>query len=343
MEMMKIVSLLNETTKGNTFSDLNAVFMDPDAGVALAGHRRLYGVGDVLVRVQTNGIDMEGRRKEAGVFSYMDNQWYPNFYGLPGKLMPDGRREVVGANEAAFKFDNIYSQVNGYFNVLLSPSKVCNFIESRTQGGLNFADKKINIQVFDGVSADGQFPGEVRTLPDGTVTIALRTRDGIVPGFIQDRDSLIPTIRLREGEWYIVQRIGEVEGKHYVRVLREFRRGIRFAIQYFKSGLLLPNQARYSVLEEPRSGNNITSADTFDISFVEGQQGNFARAPYLHFDVDAFYRALKPMTMHKAVQVRFVDSIHGVLITTIPQGDLPMIDAIVGPTSPYKSGKVCTA
>ena len=340
--MEKLIGLLHPVVKDNSDSNLFGFFLDPMAGIALAGFRRIYGTGDCLFRVRMPEVEMVGDLKRApGLFSYDVNGYDYNVAGLPGKFLPDGNREIVGIEEADQKFQSAFSKVDGHFNVALNPKKICKWIEDRTQhSGLE--DRKVNMQVFAGVSADGQFPGKMRMLEQGVPTIEIRTKDGIIPGFIDETTSKIKPYHLIEGEMYIVQKVGVVEGRHLVRVLRKFKRGVRLAIQYFKNGLLLPGQARYSVYEDEQTG--ISSFDILDLPFIDGQDTrHLVQAPYMHFCLSTLYRALKPMEMHSIVEMRFKDSISPVLLTAVAEPGQIQMDAIIGPTSPYTSGKVCMA
>jgi hypothetical protein len=348
--MQRIRALLHEVAKHNTNEHLNAFFIDPRYGVAFAGYRRLYGCGDCLVRIQAPNIEMGNIGHVAGTFSYTDEKFYLEL-GLRGKELPDGRPEVVDAEVANNKFLAVHNQVSpgkNVYGVLLNPKMICDFIEERT-GATGFVDKKINIQIFDGINWLGEVAAQIES-ENGVPYAKLRVGPNEYGrAFIDDKESHIKSNRLLDGKYYIVRGIRVDEyGIRWVKVVREYKRGLRFAIQTFRNGLLLPNQPRYSVLDD--KDHNIGVADILDVPFIDlpeyrqgNQEGNFFQAPMLHIDVDTFYRALKPMDAFKVVEMRFKDSITGIYISTMQVPDQMVIDAIIGPTSPYKSGKVYTA
>lgn len=333
-------ALLLNIAKSNSDPELNGFFVDPRNKVALAGHRRIAGVGDALVRVRDAEIDMNGLPHDGGFFDFATNDFFA-IPGLPGKELAEKQRDLIDAEKAEMLFNDAFAKVNGSFMVLVNPRAICDFIEERKPNG-DFSSHKINMQVFDGISALGQFPGQARVDDSGRMTIALRKGREIVPAYIDEKNTILPTHALRDGNYYIVKPVATVEGIHYVQVLREFKRGVRLAIQYFRSGLLMPGSPRYSVLEE--KDNGISHHDIIDLPFVEDQVkiGTFAKAPYMHFDLDVFYYVMKTLEMYDTVEVRFKDAATPVLVTGVPMEGQPLIDAIVGSTSPYRGGKVCT-
>lgn len=334
-----------EVAKYNTDPDLIAFYLDPINRVALAGYRRIYGIGDCLVRVTAPELEIGTWPNHPFVWSYNGPCLMPDVYGLKGERDPNAndRFEQVGTEQANRCFEEVFNQVIGpdTFGVMINPKMVCDFIESRVRNKMQ--NHKINIHVFNGVSTWGghpMVPGKVVTGPNNVPVVPLRRPNNQIDyAYIDDQKSLIPISRLREGQMYVIQGVAVVDGVTTVRILREFKRGVRMAIQYFKDGLLMPNDARYTVLPDPDA--EINEKDIEDFPFIEGQQtAGFEHAPMLHFDVDTLYRALKPMTSFPVAEMRFRNSITGVLISTLAPG--MRIDAIIGPTSPYKSGKVYT-
>ena len=333
-------SLLFESVKTNFDTQLYSFYIEPRERVALAGHRKLYGTGDSLVRVQYRRF-LEDEPRLPSLYDYFTEEAV-EANGLPGREIPEsnGRRELYTAQKAEEKFNEAFHMLKDYFILQLNPRKILDFIENRTKTK-GFENRKFNLQAFSGVSSNGTFPGQVEFLEDGTPTIAIRTRDKVIPAFIDERNSLVNINKIQQGEFYIVQRTSIVDGRREVRLLREFQRGVRMSIQEFRSGVLLPNQPRYSVYEEVDNG--ITMYDILDVPFLEGQQGDFTKAPDMHFDLSTFYQALKPMEMCDVVTMYFKDSVSPVLLSgETSSDDEPLIDALVGPTPPYVSGKVCT-
>lgn len=346
-----IRAMLMDVAKNNKDDELCCFYLDPINKIALAGYRRIYGIGDCLVRITAPDLQLGHWDNVPGIWDYNTRQWFPNTYGLKGRETADSSvsqrvHEHVGAELAHQRFEAVFNNVIGpdTFGILINPKAICDFLEDRTRG--NMQNIKISLHVYTGIGMwDGRviFPGVVETSSDGIPLIRINNPNNQVSyAFIDDQKSFIPVNRLRDGQRYVVQRVSVVEGRITVRVLREFRRGVRIALQHFKDGLLMPGMPRYSVFQEP--DNSISDREILDLPFVEHQvTKGLERAPMMHFDADTLYRTLKPMTMHALAEMRFRNSVDGVLVSTIePDPNKMRVDAIISPTSPYKSGKIYT-
>lgn len=356
--MHRIQSLLHTVAIDNTDPEVQAVFIDPDKKIAMAGYRRIYGCGDCLVRLFINDhIDMGNYPNLPGTFYYNSPEYYHiDRPGLAGRELSTGGRERVDTEVGNQYFEDVRrdilsSEEDARFHVLLNPKQICDFIEERTRHQ-GMQERKINIQVFDGMNLVlGYIPGPAVTLQNGDPAILWRTPKQGYPGEAVEiaaliaEDSIVPPARIRDNKWYIFtwsKTIHEPDGQvtRTVRVISEYKPGIRMAIQVIPNGTLMPGDPGYNVYIE--SKNNIGQADILEMPFIEGQQGKFYKAPWLHIDVDTFYRALKPMEMFPKVEMIYKDSVTGVFIRTVDEVNKFRAEAIIGPTSPYKRGMVYT-
>lgn len=344
--MKRVESLLFDVAKDNMDDELKGFFIDGDRGVAIAGHRRIYNTGDLIVRAFGDfEVPDEVRQKTGKAFyNYAKKTLVIGHEGISGRQMEGGRRIDVDAEEADIIFEEAYKAIGDGFMVLLNPKIICSFIESYVQYQ-GFKNKKINIQVFNGISNVGHFTGKIHTHQE-TGEIGLLIGDQIFC-HIDAKHSLLNPQILREGAFVVAEILGVVEGKRVVRVLRPFETGVRFAIQDFRNGLMLDDAAPYSVHEERNNG--VTKQGIMNMPFLEFQfdendresQNMFLEAPMLHFDLDSLYRALKPMEMHSVVEMIFKDSISPTIIRTATKEDIEL-EAVIGTTSPYRRGKVWT-
>lgn len=342
--MKRAESLLFDVAKDNMDDILKGFYIDGDNGVAIAGHRRIYNTGDLIVRAIGDFEVPDVVKEEGGLFySYAKKSFLADGKGVPGQQVQGGRI-MVDTEEADIIFEEAYKAIGDGFMVLLNPKIICSFIESYTQYQ-GFQNKKINMQVFNGISNVGHFTGKIHTHQQ-TGEIGLLVGDQIFC-HIDAKHSLLNPQILREGAFVVAEILGVVEGKRIVRILRPFETGVRFAIQDFRNGLMLDDAAPYSVHEEKNNG--ITKQGIMNMPFLEYQfdpddpnsQNMFLNAPMLHFDLDSLYRTLKPMEMHSVVEMIFKDSISPVVVRTATKEDIEL-EAVVGPTSPYRRGKVWT-
>jgi hypothetical protein len=343
--MKRVESLLFDVVKDNMDDTLQGFFIDGDKGVAIAGHRRIYNTGDLLVRALGDFEVPDRVRQETGTafYSYREKVISLDEKGIPGQQV-EGGRIIVDAEEADIIFEEAYKAIGEGFMVLLNPKIICSFIESYTQYQ-GFQNKKINMQVFNGISNVGHFTGQIHTHQE-TGEIGLLVGERIFC-HIDAKNSLLNPQILREDAFVVAEILGVVEGKRIVRILRPFETGVRFAIQDFRNGLMLDDAAPYSVHEERNNG--ITKQGIMNMPFLEYQfdaddpnsPNMFLDAPMLHFDLDSLYRALKPMEMHSVVEMIFKDSISPSIIRTATKEDIEL-EAVIGTTSPYRRGKVWT-
>jgi hypothetical protein len=360
--MHRIEKLLHLVSKDNTDKDLKAFYIHPERRMAMAGYRRLYNLGDCLLRIfTTDNIDMGNFPTMEGTYFYDTKSFLTERPGLPGRDLPDSSREIVDADLSDFRFSEVQNDIANSseyerFRVLLNPKTICRFIESRTlhQG---FDERKINMEVFDGMNIWGKMPGTGGTAPNGDPAIIVRLPHPHMPGQYEDmyamvtEDSHIPPERIRNGKLYAVKPMKWVPNPdgvsvtHHFRVMGEYKPGIRLAIQVIPSGTKMPDDPPYNTY--PETGNNISEADILEMPFIEGQmvegkKGQFYRSPPLHFDLDTLYRALKPMEMFRVVEMNYKDSVTGVYLRSLETVNGMNIEAIIGPTSPFRNGMVCT-
>lgn len=344
--MERVKGLLFEVAKSNMDTRLQGFFIDPDKGMALAGHRRIYGHGDCLVRAMGDFDMPQKYGYRPGYYDYSKDDFYADQPGLYGKQV-EGDRYMVGPEESDMIFGQAFEKIEDGFSVLVNPKIICEFIENFTKFN-GFANKKLNMQVFNGMSNVGHFTGRIETNPNtGEIGIVIANKYFC---HIDKKYSLLNPDHIREGAYVVAEMVGVVEEKRVVRLLRMFKSGIRLAIQDFRNGLMLDNAAPYSLHEE--TDNGITKQGIMDVPFLERQfdpndpqsQNAYLKAPVLHFDLDTFYRALKPMEMHRVAEIHFKDCISPVMMRTINEGEPGEIavESLIGTSSPYRRGKVWT-
>jgi hypothetical protein len=177
---------------------------------------------------------------------------------------------------------------------------------------------------------------------DGEKVVGIQTPNGRMPLFIDERSSHVNVARLTEGDWVVVAPIGTVDNRKIVKVMRMYQPGIRMAIQYYKTGNLMPGSPRHSIIPE-EDGNSIMPQDAIDFPFIEGQErNNLKGAPMLTVQLDTLYRAMSAMTAYKRVEILYKDSHTPFLVSPLTtQGD-DIVEVVCSALSPFKSGKVVT-
>lgn len=335
----KLLHLFHPVAIDNTEEANVGFYIDQTQGYAFAGFRRSWGIGDLLVRYR-GAIEPFEWSHNYGVYRYSDNTFETQGL-LPGKRMPDGTREGVTAEMCENTFATAYQQVAGHHQIVVNPKQVLDFLHKRTIKTGGVAEKVINIQGFENSNTKGQFVGKVEFY-DGQQAILFKTQRGIMPMFIDEKNSLIQTRYLNTGDWVVVQPVGIVEGRRLVKVLRLHEPGIRMAIQHFKSGILMPGDARYS-LHENEDGNTITEMDIKTFNFIQGQDmPNLKTAPMLTIQLDTFQRALKALSGYKRVEILYKNSHTPFVMAPFIKDGEPVVDVVASAFSPYKSGKVVT-
>lgn len=365
--MHALKSLLHVVYNENTDRDLKAIYVNPEKQMAMAGYRRIYNLGDCLVRAfMTRPLDMGNLPRLAGTYHNDTQEYNIETPGLLGRELTGGGRELVDLEASDYYFNEVRHEImsapeNTRFSVLLNPTKICEFIESRTKHQ-GFEERKLNIEVFDGLSAHNLMPGRGASFQNGDPAIMVTIPDPRnlreftqVPAFVTE-DSYIAPERIRNNKMYIVSFVKSINNGYdmlptiHVRVIGEYRTGIRMAIQLIPGGTQMPYDPPYSTYPDANAKNNIGEADVLEMPFIEGQnidgeRGKFFYSPPLHIDLDTFYRAIKPMEMFKVVEFNYKDSITGFYMRTLPEvnnSNVELIDAIMGATSPFKKGMVYT-
>lgn len=330
--------IMFDITRENTDDEEHAFFVDRDKGFAYGGHRRAWGVGDLMARFQGN-IEAFDWSHVPGVYHFSSETFIREEY-LPGKRLPQGGREAYTPDMCNDLFERAFQTVAGYHQIVVNPKEVVTFIEDRTfRDGVS--DRVMNILPFETMNSLGHFAGKVDIF-EGVKVIAISHPNGKIPLFIDDRSSHINTARLEVGDWVIVAPIGVVEGRRIVKIMRTYQPGIRMAIQYFKTGTLMPGSPRYSIISE-EDGNSITTSDVRDFKFLKGQdRKNLKDAPMLTVQLDTFYRGMSAMSNYKKVAIMYKDS-HTpfVLVPFVAEGE-DVLEIVCSSLSPYKSGKVVT-
>jgi hypothetical protein len=356
--MQELKSLLHVVYNDNTDRDLKAIYVNPEKQMAMAGYRRIYNLGDCLVRAfMSRPLEMGNLPSLPGTYHNDTQEYNIEAPGLLGREVTGGGRELVDLETSDYYFNEVRNQImsapeDHRFTILLNPKKICEFIESRTKHQ-GFEERKLNIEVFDSISAYNLLPGRGASFSNGDpavlVTIPHPTilREFIQVYAIVTDDSYIAPERIRDNKMYIVSFVKSISHPDgpptvYVRVMREYKTGIRMAIQWISGGTQMPYDPPYSTYPDFNAKNNIGESDVLEMPFIEGQQGKFFYSPPLHIDLDTFYRAIKPMEMFKVVEFHYKDSITGYYMRTLEEVNKVNIEAILGATSPFKKGMVYT-
>jgi hypothetical protein len=359
--MQALKSLLHVVYNDNTDRDLKAIYVNPEKQMAMAGYRRIYNLGDCLVRVFMNRpLDMGTLPYLAGTYHNDTKEYNIESPGLLGREVAGGTRELVDLELSDYHFSEVRNQIMSApeaarFSVLLNPKKICEFIEGRTKHQ-GFEERKLNIEVFDGISAHNLFPGRGASFENGDPAIEITMPSLHHQGefnkvlALVTEDSYIAPERIRNNKLYTVSFVKSIDNGFgvqptvSVRVIGEFKMGIRMAIQTIPGGTQMPYDPRYSTYPDPVAKNNISDADVLEMPFIKGQEerGKFYYSPPLHIDLDTFYRAIKPMEMCRVVEFNYKDSITGFYMRTLEEVNGAQVEAIMGPTSPFKQGMVYT-
>lgn len=334
-----LLHLFHPVVIDNTDEASVGFYVDQTQGYAFAGFRRSWGLGDLMARYRGE-IKPFDWSHNYGVYRYSDNS-FETQGRLPGRRLPEGGREAVTAEMCEDIFGRAYQQVAGYHQLVLNPKQVLDFIHKRTIKTGGVVEKVINIQGFETSNTKGQFVGKVEFF-EGQQAVLFKSPAGMMPMFIDDRNSLIQTRFLNTGDWVVVEPVGIVEGRRLIKVLRLHEPGVRMAIQHFKSGILMPGDPRYS-LHEGEDGNSITEMDIKTFHFIEGQdKPNLKTAPMLSIQLDTFERALKALSGYKRVELLFKNSHTPFVMTPFVKDGEAIVDIVASSFSPYKSGKVVT-
>lgn len=335
----KIVRIFQNVVTDNIDDENSAVYVDPVAGLAYGGHRRTWGIGDLIVRYRGE-IDGSFFGNNSGVYHYPSNSYFP-LEGLPGRILPQGGRELLPPDVCEDIFNNTFNVVQGYHQLVINPKSILDFIEEATMT-TGTGEKVLNLEPFEVVNRQGHFAGQVDEY-DGEMIIGItNSRGHKIPLFIDAKNSWYDYNKLRIGEWMEVAPVGIVEGKKLVKIMRPYEPGIKIAIQGFRGGLLMPGDPRYSVIPG-ESGNDIRAGEARTLPFIEGQERlNLRSAPLISIQLDTLVRALEPLSEYKRVQLMYKDSHTIALLTPILEEGEAMIDVSFSPMSTYVSGKVVT-
>lgn len=333
----KLEHLFTPILTANADEDNIAIFIDQTREIAFGGYRRSWGVGDFFMRYR-GPIERFFLSQHPGVYNLPNKQFLEKTY-LPGRRDTNGGVEYLGEAECNNLFAGAYQQVAGHHELIINPVKVLEFIDRRiARSGPE--ERVINIQPFESVN-NRQFAGKVE-IYNGRHAVVLNTPFGEKPLYLDDRNSLLSVERLKTGEWVVVEPIGVVDKVAIGKVLRIHEPGIRMVIQHFKSGLLMPGDARYSV-HEGENGNTIVEPDIETFPFIEPQnRATLANAPMLTIQLDTFIRSLKALAGYKKVGLMYKNSFTPYVMTPYVRDGEPVVDVVASSFCPYKSGKVVT-
>lgn len=337
-EINKVIRIFQPVVKDNIDDENASVFIDYQQNVAYGGHRRTWGVGDLLVRYKGD-IPTKDIEPFPGVYHYSTNT-FTRCDGLPAKALPQGGREILTGETCDSVFAHAFNTVNGYHQIVLNPREILDFVESQTMTS-GVGERVLNIEPFEVANERGHFVAKVDEF-EGQLVVGFKSPQGYIPLFLDERASLISTERLRLDEWVVVAPVGVVEGRRIAKVISKYEPGVRVAIQHFKSGLLMPGSPRYSVLPG-EDGNDIRAAETKVLPFIEGQDKmNLRTAPMLSVQLDTLVRALEPLSEYKRVELLYKNSHTNAVLIPVPEGKDYIIDVVFSPLSVYMSGKVLT-
>lgn len=350
--MTSAISLLHPVAVMNGTPALQSVFVDPEAGAAIAGFRRSVGnLGAVLMRAQygrNNELEVSERNyvQRKGIINYgKPGEFFETDEGLIGSNLDNGYREAVN-NEVTIEKINAVKQVVGSrlvggFEVGLNPGAIFKFLE-RTKKE-SFQDKKVNMQFTSGVP-HGLMVATVSHMPDGEVGMATNINvRGKLATFIFSihESSKIHPSQLDPRVHYLVKpvAIDQRTGRRYVDIVGHYHTGIRMAVQHFNMGILKPASPAYDV--NPDKTNGIFAKNIMDFNYIPGQRvDNIKGAPMMTLDLDVLYSLMKVFHAYPIVVMKFKNSTSGVYFSAEGNDRLPHIEAIVGPTIQHVRGKV---
>lgn len=337
-EINKVIRIFQAVVRDNIDDENAAVYINPREGVAYGGHRRSWGVGDLIARYRGE-IPTDGINLNPGVYHYSTNT-FTRTDGLPGKALPQGGRDLLTPTACEDIFNHTYNTVNGHHQLVINPKSILDFIENQTVT-TGIGDRALNLEAFEVANERGHFVAKTDEY-EGQLVVGFNGPQGRIPLFIDTKSSYIHTDRIGLNEWVVVAPVGVVEGRKIVKVISKYEPGIKIAIQHFKSGLLMPGSPRYSVIAGEDS-NDIRHSETKVLPFIEGQEKmNLRTAPPLSIQLDTLRRALEPLSEYKRVELLYKNSDTPMLFTPIIEEGQEMIDVVCSPLSIYKSGKVIT-
>lgn len=341
----------------NTDPKLRALYADVERGHAVVGFRRdVANFGTMLARAvygPSNQINIapigESRVDDKtynGVYSYINKSYEDNPGGLLGSEVNNGHREIVSAVIADKYISDIRDITEMKYEVSLSPGTITKFLASRAKRlGGSWRDRKINFEFTAG-------------LPQGTAlamaekkgdTIVMVTKvpsklgaPKLIESFVDEKNSRVGEIQVQPGRVYLIRPISfdKQTGKRTVNVLRQYKEGVRIAIQTFKMGLIKPGDKAYDV--NPDKTNGITEETIIDMPFFQNQNiKTIQRSPMLVFDADMIAALMLTLSGYPEVKMKFKDASSGVYFVAQGNEYMPTIEAAVGPTIQWVRGRVC--
>lgn len=350
-----IVRLFHKVVADNLDEENAGFFVKPNAQVAYAGHQRSWGVGDLLVRYRgpiEAGSMFRGGIGQVGAtgftYHYPTNTVTPAD-GLPGREAEQGGREILSPEECEMIFNNTFHAVNGHHQIVLNPKTVLDFIE-KTTTITGVTNRVVNIEPFEVMNSKGHFAGKLE-MYENELVVMIKTPRGDAPIYIDTQASLPDVNRLRLDQWVVVAPVGIVlheypngqqEQRRIGKIMELYAPGVKFAIQQFKSGLLMPGDARYSVYAG-EDGNDIHTNDVFPMKFIDGQDKvNIRKATMLTVQLDTFVRALEALSEYSHVEMLYKDMSEDIImIPQVAEGE-PIVDVVLTPIQQFVSGKVLT-
>lgn len=352
--MASAVSLMYPIALMNGDHKLRGVHFDVERGIATAGFRREvanFGVELVVARYGPNNKITVGKNDDRmynGVFNYLDKQnpYQENQYGLLGTETKEGVREIVNSTIAESYISAIRDMVEMRYEITLSPGTISKFLKTRlrTVGG-HWKEKKVNFEFTAG-------------LPQGTALAMAHKKDGkivmvtkvptksgtpkLIESFVDEKNSRVNEPTVQEGRVYLIRPVSfdKQTGIRKVNVLRQYKEGVRCAIQHFKMGLIRPGDKAYDV--NPDKTNGISEQTVIDMPFFQGQNLKMIeKAPMLVFDADMIAGLMQTFSGYPSVTMKFKDASSGVYFVAEGNEYQPKIEAVVGPTIQWVRGRVC--
>lgn len=356
--MASAIPLLYPVALMNTDSKLRALYADVERGHAVAGFRRdVANFGTMLVRatygsnnkinVAPLGESKVDDRTYNGVYDYITKDYQDNIGGILGQESRDGSREIVNASIADKYISDMRDITEMRYEVSLSPGTINRFLASRIKrmSGGNWRDCKINLEFTAG-------------LPQGTALAMAEKRDNkiimvtkvpskaggpkLIYSFVDEKNSRVHELQVQPGRVYLIRPISfdKQTGKRTVNVLRQYKEGIRMAIQKFKMGVIRPGDKAYDV--NPDKTNGISEETVMDMPFFPNQNIKFIqRSPMLVFDADMIAALMLTLSGYPEVRMKFKDASSGVYFVAKGNEYMPTIEAAVGPTIQWVRGRVC--